>query len=315
VAIGSNKIFCEISTKNHTGFGIDNTGLVWGWGQNYQGQLGINSTSHKCTPTSLLGNRKTFCKIAAGISHTLAIEYSGRAWAWGYNLTCQLGDFSSTNRSTPVSVFGNRTFCEIAASDGHSLAIDKNGKIWSWGLNTSGELGVKSITSKRIPVSVFGGTKTFCFIDANTTLSGAYSLSLDKNGGMWAWGKNDWGLLGDNSLIDKSSPVAVFGNHTFCKIVAGGVHVLAVDKNGQVWAWGTNEGGQLGNNETSASFKCTPISIHGNPKTFCNVFAGKEHSLAIDKNNRLWVWGDGAYGALGLNSQVSKSTPMMVSYV
>lgn len=306
---GSVKTFCKISAGSD-GFtlAIDKNGRAWGWGYNGYGGLGDNSITNRCTPVSVLGAAKTFCQISSGTSGTLAIDKNGRAWAWGYNNFGQLGDNSITSRRTPVSVLGAiKTFCAIDSGFYFSLAVDKNGKAWAWGYNNYGQLGDNSITSRRTPVAVGGAAKTFCNISNGTS----HSLGIDKNGRSWAWGYNLYGRLGDNSQTSRRTPVRVLGAaKTFCKISAGDAHSLGIDKNGMVWGWGYNGYGQLGDN--SINNRITPISVVGAVKTFCQVSAGTNHSIALDKNGKVWGWGYNSYGQLGDNSAMSKLTPITV---
>lgn len=140
--LGVNKTFCTIEAGNSSNHAIDKYGRVWGWGINSSGKLGDNSITNRSTPVSVLGVRKTFCKIATGDTHTLAIDVYGRVWSWGINTNGQLGNNTIISTRTPVSVKGTyKTFCHISAGQNHSIAVDKYGRVWSWGLNTSGQLG------------------------------------------------------------------------------------------------------------------------------------------------------------------------------
>jgi len=307
--LGTVKTFCKIAAGGGQSLAIDKNGRAWAWGLNNTGQLGNNSTISQRTPVSVLGAVKTFCQIAAGSNHSLAIDKNGRAWAWGYNFYGQLGNNSTISQLTPVSVLGAvKTFCQIAAGGSHSLAIDKNGRAWGWGSNITGELGDdKQSVERRTPSSIVGNRKTFCQIAGG----GSYSLAIDKNGRAWAWGYNFYGQLGNNSTIIQLTPVSVLGAvKTFCQIAGGGSHSLAIDKNGRAWAWGANFYGNLGDNTIVSKF--TPVSVLGAVKTFCKIAGGGNHSLAIDKNGRAWAWGANFYGNLGDNTIVSKRTPVSV---
>ena len=306
------RIFYWIEAKASHSLSIGKNGRAWAWGYNSNGQLGDNSDTQRLTPVSMLGAVKTFCQISAGESHSLAIDKNGRAWGWGSNNNGRLGDNSIVGKLTPVSVLGTviKTFCQISAGAGHSLAIDKNGRAWGWGYNGQGELGDNSTVSKRTPVSVVGTViKTFCRISAGL----CYSLAIDKNGRAWGWGYNGSGVLGDNSTTQRLTPVSIVGTviKTFCQISAGYFHSLAIDKNGRAWGWGYNDSGQLGDN--SNTFRLTPVSVVGTViKTFCQISAGANHSLAIDKNGRAWGWGFNNFGQLGDNSITGRLTPVRV---
>jgi alpha-tubulin suppressor-like RCC1 family protein len=362
---GAIKTFCEISAGNAFSIGIDKNGRLWGWGSNNVGQLGDNSTTQRITPTSILGAVKTFCKISTGSSFTLAIDKNGRAWGWGTNQTGGLGDNSTISKLTPVSIGGQvKTFCKISGGDFFSLAIDKNGKVWgwgssnncqladgttlsehspiviggalktfchisagasfslainkdgrawAWGYNGVGNLGDNSTINRFTPVSVAGAVKTFCKITAGAATGSSFSLAIDKNGRLWSWGNGFNGQLGINSTTSQRTPVSVLGQvKTFCEISNGPnqAFALAIDKNGRVWGWGVNGNGQIGDN--TATSRRTPVSVVGAVKTFCKISVGGFHSLAIDKNGRLWAWGNNSNGQLGNNSTTSRATPISV---
>ncbi|MFH1998010.1 MAG: hypothetical protein ABII94_04995 [Patescibacteria group bacterium] len=77
------------------------------WGYNSSGQLGDGSTSNKPTPVQVsnLGSG-TVKEITAGDYHTCALKTNGSMVCWGYNYHSQLGDGSTSDKTTPVQVFG-----------------------------------------------------------------------------------------------------------------------------------------------------------------------------------------------------------------
>jgi len=310
---GAVKTFCRISSGNDFTIGVDKNGRAWGWGLGSNGRLGNNSTASQRTPVSVGGLTKTFCEISAGGFTTIAIDRNGRAWGWGFNGSGQVGNGTTTQANTPVSVAGvAKTFCRIShavetSGTSHSLAIDKNGRAWAWGNNGSGRLGDNSTTNKCTPVSVLGAVKTFCKISAGV----ANSLAIDKNGRLWAWGNNIAGQLGDNSITSRLTPVSVAGGiKTFCEITTGN-NSIAVDKDGGVWAWGSFSNGGLGNNTPPPTI--TPLSVAGAVRTFCQITAGSTFSIAIDRNGRAWGWGDNSGGKVGDNSITQRDSPVSIA--
>ena len=306
--LGTIKTFCQIAAGTSHTLALDKNGRMWAWGDNTTGQLGNNAVLSQRTPVSVLGTTKTFCQIAGGGLHTIALDKNGRAWAWGFNKAGQLGDNTIISQRTPVSVLGTtKTFCQIAGGTSHTLAVDLYGRAWAWGRNDSGHLGDNSTASRKTPVSVVGTTKTFCQIAVGTQ----HTLALDKNGRAWAWGFNTQGQLGNNANQSRITPVSVVGTtKTFCQIAAGASHTLALDKNGRAWAWGYNDQGQLGNNAVLSQI--TPVSVLGTTKTFCQIAGGTQHTLALDKNGKVWAWGWNFFGQLGNNTIISQRTPVSV---
>jgi alpha-tubulin suppressor-like RCC1 family protein len=256
VAVCGNHTFCKIETGNLHTIAIDNNGKLWCWGFNDNGQLGNNNPpTAENTPISITSGR-TFCKISCGYQNSAGIDKNGKLWTWGYNLYGQLGNNSTSNKSTPFAIGGvNKTFCEIYCGQFHMMALDFNGKSWTWGYNSSGQLGDNTNLSKNTPVSVYGN-KTFCKI----SVGGYHSIGIDYNGKIWSWGRNLNGQLGNQTIVCEKTPVMLVGiNKTFCKISGGNINTISIDKYDKMWGWGYNNYGQLGDNSTID--KCTPISI------------------------------------------------------
>jgi alpha-tubulin suppressor-like RCC1 family protein len=324
--LGAVKTFCKIATGGTASAAIDKYGRLWTWGINSNGELGDNTTISKRTPVSVLGSTKTFCEIAGGIRNGastglnaffLAIDKNGKMWSWGNNSNRSLGNGTTINRSTPVAVYGNKTFCKVAAGSAAVFAIDKNGRTWGWGTSFTGFGNNDPIEALFSPVKICGN-KTFCEIAMNynaPNLQAPFaSFGIDKNGKLWGWGPNPLGIVGDNTTISRLTPVAVYGNKTFCHIACAFTTAHGIDKNGKVWSWGgSNSNGQLGNNSTIS--RITPTALYGN-KTFCKIVgyddgAGSEVRFAIEKNGKLWGWG-GRGQILGQTSTVYRLTPIEV---
>lgn len=309
---GVAKTFCKIAATQTTGNGLDKNGQIWGWGNNYYGALGVAGIGQfnlVQTPMKV-DSTKTFCHIESGQNgyHVMGLDKNGKAWAWGYNGYGQLGVGAgdTTDRTIPTAVAGtSKTFCHISAGNNHTLALDKNGKAWAWGANFNTMLGVSSTTQSALtPIAVGGSTRTFCEIQCGENAS----FALDKNGRAWSWGYNA-GNLGINSFTNPiSTPTAVYGSKTFCKISIGRQNTLAIDKNGKLWAWGSNDAGQLG--DGSKTDRYTPVAVCVTGKTFCQIEAGFNFGIAMDKDNKFWSWGADDVGQLGIGGSYNKNSPI-----
>src|SRR5688572_11174473 len=78
---------------------------------------------------------------------------------------------------------------------------------------------------------------------------GQHTCALSADGGIWCWGSNEKGQLGDGVLTDSLAPVQVSGleKNNIIAVAAGGQHTCALSADGRIWCWGSNEKGQLGN--------------------------------------------------------------------
>jgi len=129
-------------------------------------------------------------------------------------------------------------------------------------------------------------------------------------GGLWNWGDNACGQLGDNSTINKSSPVqTVSGGTNWKQVDAGGTTAAAIKTDGTLWLWGSACRGQLGNNSTIN--RSSPVQTVSSGTNWKQVSAGNYHTAAIKTDGTLWLWGNASFdGRLGDNSTINKSSPV-----
>jgi formylglycine-generating enzyme required for sulfatase activity len=278
-------------------------GGVYGWGNNRFGQLGDGTTTSAFgaipTPVAVTGLATGVTAIAAGGSHSLAIQ-NGGVYAWGYNVLGQLGDGTFTNRTTPVPVTDmDSGVSAVEAGVNYSMAI-QNGGLFAWGYGGFGQLGDGTATSRRFtPVAVSGLGNGVTAVAAGID----HSLAV-QNGGLFAWGSNQWGKLGDGTTTMRRTPAAIAGLTSGVTDVAVGTsHSLAV-VNGHVYAWGYNNYGQVGDGTTTE--RHTPVEIEPtNLRNIVAVAAGDSSSYALSSDGSLWVWGYNGTGALGLGTGTS----------
>lgn len=85
-------------------------GSLWAWGDNSSGQLGIGYTGGFVTVPTRVGTDTDWVDIAAGYKFSLALKSDGTLWAWGYNISGQLGDgtgiTSGKDKPIKIPIFG-----------------------------------------------------------------------------------------------------------------------------------------------------------------------------------------------------------------
>ena len=112
------------------------------WGFNGSGALGDGSTANRTMPVDVVGLGSGVVAVAAGFGHTCAIKAGGGVKCWGANNYGQLGDDSTTNRTTPVDVAGlGAGAIAIAAGYSHTCALTAAGNVLCWGQNDFGQIG------------------------------------------------------------------------------------------------------------------------------------------------------------------------------
>ena len=276
--VGGFTDWCQVSAGDSHSLGVRSNGTAWAWGINsISGKLGDGTTVSRISPVSVVGGFTDWCRVSAGYFHSLGLRTNGTLWAWGSNDFGQLGNGTTTSRTSPALVVGGFTdWCWVSAGNNFSLGVRSNGTAWAWGTNNIGQLGDGTTVNKSSPVSVVGGFTNWCQVSAGCQ----HSLAVRSNGTAWAWGNNNVGRLGDGTTVNKSSPVSVVGGFTnWCQVSAGCQHSLAVRSNGTAWAWGCNGQGRLG--DGTLTNRTSPVSVIGGFTNWCLISAGDSHSLAL----------------------------------
>ncbi len=144
----------------------------------------------------------TAMQVAAGRYHTVAVKSDGTVWAWGENARGQLGDGTTTNRSTPVQVSGLAGVTGVAAGGRHTVALKSEGTVWAWGRNNRGQLGDGTTTDRPTPVQVSG-------LAGVTGVSAGvrHTVALKSDTSVCAWGQDVYGQLGDGYFERNLFPV------------------------------------------------------------------------------------------------------------
>ncbi len=134
---------------------------------------------------------------------------------------------------------------------------------------------------------------------------GFFNLILKLDGTLLASGYNDYGQLGDGTLVTRGLPVAVMSDVQ--SMAAGFHHSLILKTDGTLWTCGGNEYGQLCDGTTSKQYSPIPIASEVR-----DIAAGFAHSLILKKDGTVWACGDNEYGQLGDSTKETRHTPVQV---
>jgi alpha-tubulin suppressor-like RCC1 family protein/outer membrane protein assembly factor BamB len=205
--------------------------------------------------------------LGAGRAHSLAVLSDRTLWAWGLNNFGQLGDGNSgltgtnfTLRSTPQLIGSNGT-----------------------------------VSTNAVWVSISGGSRGN---DPATNQPGGFSLGIQTNGSLWAWGLNDRGQLGIGSTNLQRVAIRVGADTNWVQVEAGAAHAIGLKRDGTIWTWGANEAGQLGLDSTNRN-SLAPVRV-GEDSAWVEVRAGGHFSLARRADGTIWAWGTNSHGQLGI---------------
>lgn len=244
-------------------------------------------------------------KLQAGGGASLLVSADGTVWAWGHNGYGQLGDGTYDDKYNPIKVHKLSGVKAVAAGQGrHLLALKDDGTVWSWGYGYYGQLG----NGSSGPYAYFNTPAEVSNLNNIKDIAvGVYhSLALENNGMVWAWGRNDYGQLGDGSLANKLFPQRS-NLDRIVAVAAGEYHSLALTFAGTVLAWGNNQYGQLGIG-TNIDSRVPVVVMDG----VIAIASGGSNSLALKSDGTVWAWGRNYWGALGNGSYDDSNIPVKV---
>ncbi|MGD0090079.1 MAG: PKD domain-containing protein [Planctomycetota bacterium] len=294
---------------------LKSDGSVVAWGNNYNGQLGVGSTTNSAAPQQVLNLAGGVIAIAAGCAHSMALKSDGSLVTWGYNDYGQLGDGTTQQRTQPTAAL-IANVAAIYCGAYHSLVRRTDGAVWVWGNDNYGQLGDSLPHNQASQPEQIAGLMTML------AGGGAHSLSLTGTGKASAWGHNLCGQLGDATNVDRPSPVSVDNTNLAGSVMAiacGWDHSLALKTDGSVWCWGYNSSGELGDGTTgdkNVPVQAAPLAhvaaIAGGGLGTNGATSTGGHSLALRSDGTVWAWGANYYGQLGDGSWANRTTPVNV---
>ncbi|MGZ3455968.1 MAG: hypothetical protein ACXVEF_40555 [Polyangiales bacterium] len=293
----------ECSSVTSLALGYDHSCAVMGggsvrcWGINWSGVLGY-TTTETCKVSSPCSTRPKavpglsgVASMALGYMHSCALGTDGTVRCWGDNAYGQLGDGTTTNRTSPTSITGLADVTQLVAGDFHTCARLKDGTVRCWGRNHAGQVGSATSDScsgsagasscAKSPTAVPGAASVVEIATGN-----AHTCARTSGGATLCWGSNAFSQLGYTSSTTCPVPGLTFDCSdtatavpTLTKVAQlalGGQgstegHTCTRHDDGTVECWGSNMRAQLGAKTTTTcaisgtTLACskTPISVSG----------------------------------------------------
>lgn len=289
---------------------IGNSNMLFGCGLGSTGKLGTGVNTSRSSPVSVLGGVGWIDVAAAGEGAAFGLKSDGTLWAWGNGNLGHLGDGTTVNRSSPVTVVGALSWRALAAGKYAAYGITTDGQLWSWGGGLDGAKGDGTTTDTSSPGTVAGGGTTWKQV--SSTATGQVAGAIKTDGTLWMWGLNSNGQLGDGTTVNKSSPITVAGGgNTWKQVSAGASCAGAVKTDGSLWTWGQGTDGMTGKgNTTSVS---SPTTTAGGGYDWKFVAFNYRNNGAIKVDGSLWMWGKNESGGVGDGTTVNKNSPVTVA--
>jgi alpha-tubulin suppressor-like RCC1 family protein len=279
VGIATN--WASVSAGRQHSLAVTTNGQLWAWGSNESGKTGLGTSAGNTLVPTRVGSGTNWVSVSAATNHSLAVDTIGQVFAWGSNLSGQLGRGNTTGTLTSPSRVGSATNwaqasagINFSVSTGHSLAVTTTGELWAWGNNNNGQLGDGTTTLRSSPTRI-GSATNWEYVSTTET----HSLAITTTGELWAWGDNGFGRTGLGLTTGRTLvPTQVGTDTNWASVSASLSHSLAVTTTGELWAWGTNLNGRTGLG-LSVGNTLVPTRV-GTDTNWVEISAGKIHSLA-----------------------------------
>ena len=298
-------------------YALTESGKLLTWGSNafpyvlegmVLGALGIGNDVdwYINTPTDMttqFGGER-IKKVIASPDATYVMTESGKIFTWGVNSFGVLGigdtgDFYVDIPTDMTTQFGSETVTEIFGGPGATFALTESSKVFAWGYNSEGILGTGNIADEFISTPT---DMTERFGDERIKQIAVSSLTqrvhaISESGKVFAWGNNEFGLLGtgntiDDLIIEPTDMAAQFGGEKIEFIDSSNSQITyAVSESGKVFAWGYNGLGILGAGDMVNDYIAAPTDMTAQ-------FSGEKIKMIdyLEKDN----WGDNWVRAIAL---------------
>ncbi|KAH9989909.1 regulator of chromosome condensation 1/beta-lactamase-inhibitor protein II [Russula compacta] len=217
----------------------------------------------------------------------------------------------------------------------HTIVLDTEGTAWMFGRNQPAALGVPGVDAisenapRPLRATDLGALPGTTFV--NAACGRSHSVLVGSNGRVWTAGLNSLGQCGHPPCPEVSTFKLVNGplhpetgeqEHVIAA-AAGITFTLFLTVRGKIYASGSGEKGQLGNgrtgehiatgNRTGFDIESEPIPVKGlDDKQIVQIACGQQHSIALDEDGIVYVWGYNGYCRLGLGNQKDVLTPQVV---
>lgn len=178
--------------------------------------------------------------------------------------------------------------------------------VWSY-WNPDGSLGAFELYPSGTAPLVLGDQA-----EVTTAATGWFHTCAAAANGVWCWGDNSSGQLGDGTLVSRQSPARVardFGDQVV-SLASKAATTCALTKSGDVWCWGNNAGSIAG--AEGVLYQLSPNQVDLGGRSARQVAVGGDFACAVTTENEIVCWGSNNYHALGVAGlpQTARAVPI-----
>jgi alpha-tubulin suppressor-like RCC1 family protein len=274
------------------------------WGNNAQSGISYPTQYHDFTSVSGVK------QLEAGTGFMCVLANDNKVYCWGDNgwYTNNSGATTTTYAAPNLGAPLMTGISQIAAGEGFLCTLSTTNVIKCFGQNVASTLGTASPAAYITAASAV--TMTIPFGTPASIIAGAsHACVINDSGNLYCWGANQYGQLGDGTLINRGVPTTITTAASVTKLSLGRHHSCAVLSTGVVQCWGDHQFGQVGIGPGSASYNTAQTVALGGTGTAKDISLGENSSCAVMSDDKLRCWGRNSQGELVVGSTIDKDTP------
>jgi alpha-tubulin suppressor-like RCC1 family protein len=262
------------------------SGIIISFGNNTHNETSHDRYEKLTLPRVIFKLKNEMIKnIYSGWQHNIVLNNDGEIFTFGHNQEYQCGlpnndnnynSSSNENINDPTNIsiiYNNLKATKVSCGNEHSLVLSDDNNVYAFGNNENGLLGIP-----------------------------------DKSSKLYVPTKINFDIFNGKDIIEEY-------NGKIINISCGTLHSLALTEDGKIFSWGSYHGGQLGfssdfltsqnnvKNSEQDYFLNTPTLIPfftNNEIKIQKISCGEAHSLALSEKGKVYSWGFGSNGQLGL---------------
>uniref|UniRef100_K3Y4U7 FYVE-type domain-containing protein n=1 Tax=Setaria italica TaxID=4555 RepID=K3Y4U7_SETIT len=304
---------------------ITKQGEVYSWGNESSGKIGQQVNIKVSRPKLVESLSSLHVKaVAYGSKHTCAVTVSGELFEWGEGAHIGLlNDCYARNQWFPHKLFSlldGISVAKIACGPWHTAIVTSSGQLYTYGDGTFGVLGHGDTQGISRPKEVesLKGSKVKCVACGPWHTAAVAEVISDLKNNMpssklFTWGDGDRGKLGHADKKMKLVPTCVdaLADYDFIQVSCGTALTVVLSITGVVFTIGSSMHGQLGNPQVDGKSVC---AVEGLLKSefVRHISSGSSHVAVLTTNGKVFTWGKGKEGQLGLGDYVNRSSPTLV---
>jgi alpha-tubulin suppressor-like RCC1 family protein len=309
VIIGGVNTWSKISGGSLYMLALNTNNILYGWGSNAGGQLGLGNITSYNSPQQISVSTD-YVNIYTINTTSYLFKNDNTVWSAGSNLYGQLGYGLYNVSSSTFNQIGSSQWQDIKIGASFLLLIDNTYNLYLIGSNRYNQMGKNYIET-------FPYKYPTLYTDNDTFLSyyiGSSNFIIKSNGTLWSSGNNTRGQLGSGDLRLRYKLIQIGTDTNWLYVTSSNAYSslfasAGIKTDGTLWTWGTNTNGVLGLGNNTNYYTPQKVGVDTN---WSKISIGSNHMMAIKSNGTLWAWGMNTFGQLGTGSSTSYNSPQQI---